>query len=77
MILDKLSIIELEVKFDIYQGQNKLKAIRGIIVLLNQIDFGAEIVPTDDIDKLSKLLYSLKGSALNENECDIIKSLIE
>ena len=77
MILDKLSIIELEVKFDIYQGQNKLKAIRGITELLKQIDFAAEIVPTDDIDKLSKLLYSLKGRALNENECDIIRILIE
>ena len=77
MILEKLSIIELEVKFDIYKGQNKLKAIRSIIELLDQIDFGAEVVPTDDIEKSSELLNSLKGSTLNENECEVIRSLIE
>lgn len=77
MILEKLSIIELEVKYNIYQQQNKLKAIRGIIELLNQIDFGAEVVPTDDSEKLSELLNSLKGSTLNETECEVIRSLID
>ena len=77
MILEKLSIIELEVKYNNYQQQNKLKAIRGIIELLNQIDFGAEVVPTDDSEKLSELLNSLKGSTLNETECEVIRSLID
>jgi hypothetical protein len=77
MILEKLSIIELEVKYNIYLEQNKLKAIRSIRELLGQIDFEAEVVPTDDIEKLSELLNSLKGSALNEEECELLRDLIE
>ena len=76
MILEKLSIIELEVKYNIYLDQIKLKAIRSIQELLGEIHFETEIVPTNDIEKLNDLLNSLKGSPLSENECEVIRSLI-
>lgn len=76
MILEKLSIIELEVKFNIYKEQNKLLAIRNIQKLLRQIDFKTEVVPTDDIERLSELLSSLKGKALNEEESELLSVLI-
>ena len=77
MILDKLTSIELEVKSSIYKEQNKLVAIKTLQDLLDQIDFKVEIVPMENIEKLSRLLNSLKGSTLNENECEVIRSLIE
>ena len=77
MILDKLTSIELEVKSNIYNEQNKLVAIKTLQVLLDQIDFNAEIVPTENIEKLSRLLNSLKGRALNEEERELLSRLIE
>jgi hypothetical protein len=77
MISEKLSIIELEVKFNIYKEQNKLTAIRNIQDLLLQIDFETEIVPTNDIDRLKELISTLKGKALNEEERELLSVLID
>jgi len=77
MILDKLTSIELEVKSNIYKEQNKLVAVKTIQDLLDQIDFNAEIVPMEDLDKLSMLLDSLKGRALSEEESELLKRLVE
>ena len=77
MILDKLTSIELEVKTNIYNEQNKLVAIKTIQDLLHQIDFNAEIVPMKNIEKLSRLLNSLKGRTLKEEERELLSRLIE
>jgi hypothetical protein len=77
MILNKLTSIELEVKSSIYKEQNKLVAIKTLQDLLDQIDFNAEIVPMENIEKLSRLLNSLKGRALNEEERELLIRLIE
>ena len=77
MILVKLTSIELEVKSSIYKEQNKLVAIKTLQDLLAQIDFNAEIVPMENIEKLSRLLNSLKGRALNEEERELLVRLIE
>ena len=77
MILDKLTSIELEVKSSIYKEQNKLVAIKTLQDLLDQIDFKVEIVPMENIEKLSRLLNSLKGRALNEEERELLVRLIE
>ena len=77
MILDKLTSIELEVKSNIYKEQNKLVAIKTLQDLLDQIDFNSEIVPMENIEKLSRLLNSLKGRALNEEERELLSRLIE
>ena len=77
MILDKLSIIELEIRSNIYKEQNKLAAIKSLQNLLDQIDFDVEIVPMEDFEKLSKFLDSLKGNALNEEESELLGRIIE
>ena len=77
MILDKLTSIELEVKSSIYRKQSKLVAIKTLQDLLDQIDFSAEVVPMENIEKLSRLLNSLKGRALNEEERELLIRLIE
>ena len=77
MILNKLTSIELEVKSSIYKEQNKLVAIKTLQDLLDQIDFNAEIVPMENIEKLSTLLNSLKGRALDEEERELLIRLIE
>ena len=77
MITEKLNFIELDVKSKIYREQNKLAAIKTIQELLSQIDFEAEVVPTKDIERLTKLLYSLKGRALNEEEIELLRSVVD
>lgn len=77
MILDKLTLLNLEVKSNIYKEQNRLVAIKTIQDLLGQIDFDVEIVPTKDIKKLTTLLISLKGRILNEEESELLKRIIE
>ena len=77
MITEKLNFIELDVKSKIYREQNKLAAVKTIQELLGQIDFEAEVVPTKDIERLTKLLYSLKGRALNEEEIELLRSIVD
>jgi pantothenate synthetase len=77
MITQKLSEIELDVKYNIYLEQKRLKAIKTIKELLDQIDFSVEVVPFGDIKKLSKLLVSLKGKALDEEENRLIEKIVK
>ena len=44
--------------------------------LLNQIDHEVEEVPLQDRDRLSRLLVSLKGCELNEEENQLIERII-
>ena len=77
MIKDKLNSIEVEVKSRIYREQNKLAAVKTIQQLLNEIDFKVEVVPTEDINRLTRILYSLKGRALNEEESELLKRIVD
>ena len=77
MITDKLNFIELNVKSTIYKEQNKLAAVKTIQELLSQIDFEAEVVPMKNVERLTKLLYSLKGRALNEEEIELLRSIVD
>ncbi len=77
MILDKLLSIESEVKSNIYKEQNRLVSIKTFQVLLNQIDFDAEIVQMENLEKLTNLLISLKGRALNKEESELLDRIIE
>ena len=54
----------------------KLKAIRSISELLNQIDFSVEVVPTKDPDRLKRLMVSLKGEPLNSDEIKVIHLIL-
>ncbi len=77
MILDKLLSIESEVKSNIYKEQNRLISIKTFQLLLNQIDFDAEIVQFNNYEKLACLLISLKGRALTEEEFELLDRIIE
>ena len=47
-----------------------------LMELLNQIDHEVEEVPLQDRDRLSRLLVSLKGCELNEEENQLIERII-
>jgi hypothetical protein len=76
MILEKLTKIEVAVKYNINSEYRKIETIRGLKELLNQIDFSSEIVPADDSERLTKVLTSLKGKELNRCESQLIEELI-
>ncbi len=54
----------------------KLQAIRGVKNLLMEIDFTAEVVPTENPNKLKNLLASLKGGLLSKEEENLIEELV-
>lgn len=77
MIQELLTDIELEVKYKIYTEQKNLKAVKNLKELLSQVDHDVEVVPYKDKEKLSRLLVSLKGQALNDNEYQMIERIIK
>ncbi len=77
MITQVLSDIELDVKYKIYKEQKRLIAVKTVKELLDQVDFSVEVVPLEDIEKLSRLLVSLKGKELNEEEKRLIEKIIK
>lgn len=77
MIQDLLTDIEMEVKHHIDAEQKNLVAVKNLKELLNQIDHEVEVVPYRDKEKLSRLLVSLKGRALNDVEYLMIERIIK
>ncbi len=77
MIRGKIKQIELEIKYNIFTEQKKLKAVQTVKELLDQIDFTVEVVPLEDIEKLSRLLVTLKGKPLNEEENRLIEKIVK
>ena len=55
MIIEKLSKIELASKYKINSEYRKLETVRNFRELLHEIDFSSEIVPVEDIEKLTDL----------------------
>lgn len=77
MIQELLADIETDVKYKIYTEQKNLIAVRNLKELLSQIDHEVEVVPYEDKERLSMLLVSLKGQALNDNEYRVIERIIK
>ena len=77
MIQELLADIETDVKYKIYTEQKNLIAVRNLKELLSQIDHEVEVVPYEDKERLSRLLVSLKGQALNDNEYRVIEWIIK
>ena len=77
MIQEVLTDIEMEVKYTIYAEQKNLEAVKNLKELLNQIDHEVEVVPYKDRDRLSRLLVSLKGKALNDREYRVIEKIVK
>jgi hypothetical protein len=76
MIKEILIAIEEEARDRVYREQKSLIAVKTLIELMNQIDHEVEEVPFQDRDRLSRLLVSLKGSELNEEENRLIEKII-
>ena len=77
MIQELVVDIEMDVKYKIYTEQKNLVAIKNLKELLNQIDHEVEVIPYEDKEKLSRLLVSLKGQALNDVEHRMIERIIK
>lgn len=76
MIKIKLDLVEFEMLKNPVQNEEKLSAVQNIKKLLEKIDFEAEVVPMQNKTKLNKLLISLKGDFLTEEESKIIEELV-
>ena len=76
MIKIKLDLVEFEMLKNPIQNQEKLSAVQNIKKLIEKIDFEAEVVPMQNKTKLNKLLISIKGSLLTEEESKIIEELV-
>lgn len=55
----------------------KLKAIATVKDLLSQVDHDAEIIPHNNVEKLSRLLTSLKGEPLNKEERLLVEEIVK
>ena len=54
----------------------KLKAAQTFKTLLEQIDFKTEVVPENNQEMFRRLLVSLKGTPLNEEENELLKEIV-
>lgn len=76
LILTRLLLIEYATINSKDRSYQKLKVIREIRNTLLQIDFMSEIVPLENVNKLSSLLMSLKGSRLTRDELSLVEELV-
>ncbi len=76
LILTRLLLIEYATINSKDRSYQKLKVIREIRNTLLQIDFMSEIVPLENVNKLSSLLTSLKGSRLTRDELSLVEELV-
>ncbi len=54
----------------------KLKAAQTFKTLLEQIDFKTEVVPENNQEMFRRLLVSLKGNPLNNEENELLKEIV-
>lgn len=75
-------MIKVNAVLDKYLAQNspgaetKGKAAEQIKILLEQLDLDAEVVPENSLDMFTRLLTSLKGKPLNNNEKEVVVEII-
>ena len=76
MIKEILIAIEEEVRDRVYREQKSLVAVKTMMELVNQIDHEVEEVPLQDRGRMTRLLVSLKGCDLNDEEERLIDRII-
>ncbi|MGB5242823.1 MAG: hypothetical protein WBN28_03615 [Lutimonas sp.] len=72
MIIDILLGIEEKIKSEAVINDLELDSIRSLIRIFREIDYNAELVVVDDLNRLSKLAESLKGEMLTEKEKEML-----
>ena len=76
MIKEILIAIEEEARDRVCREQKSLVAVKTVMELVNQIDHEVEEVPLQDKDRMTRLLVSLKGCDLNDEEERLIDRII-
>ena len=76
MIELKLAFIEKIAMTNPKKNPLKLKAIKDVKRLFAQIDFNAELLPTESAHKLKLLLIFLKGTQLTNEESKLVEELV-
>jgi pantothenate synthetase len=76
MIQAKILFLESELDKNPFENKDMLQSVRSLKSLLNQIDFNAEVIPTENIKRLNSLFESLKEDALTKQEKTIIKKIV-
>ena len=76
MIELKLALIEKIAITNPKKNPLKLKAIKDVRKLFAQIDFNAELLPTESAHKLKLLLIFLKGTQLTNEESKLVEELV-
>ena len=76
MIELKLALIEKMAMTNPKKNPLKLKAIKDVKRLFAQIDFNAELLPTESAHKLKLLLIFLKGTQLTNEESKLVEELV-
>ncbi len=76
MIKEILIAIEEEARDRVYREKKSLVAVKTVMELVNQIDHEVEEVPLQDRDRMTRLLVSLKGCDLNDEEERLIDRII-
>ena len=76
MIELKLAFIEKISMTNPKKNPLKLKAIKDVKRLFAQIDFNAELLPTESAVKLTALLIFLKGTQLTYEESKLVEELV-
>jgi len=76
MIELKLTLIEKIAMTNPKKNHLKLKAIKDVKRLFAQIDFNAELLPTESAVKLTALLIFLKGTQLTYEESKLVEELV-
>ena len=76
MIELKLALIEKIAITNPKKNPLKLKAIKDVRKLFAQIDFNAELLPTESAVKLTALLIFLKGTQLTNEESKLVEELV-
>ena len=76
MIELKLALIEKIAMTNPKKNHLKLKVINDVRKLFAQIDFNAELLPTESAVKLTALLIFLKGTQLTNEESKLVEELV-
>ena len=69
-------LVEFTSQRNIRLETDKLKAVKSLLKILNQVDFTVEVVPSEDAIRLAGLLVSLKGEALNNEETNLVNEIV-
>ena len=76
MIELKLALIEKIAMTNPKKNHLKLKVINDVRRLFAEIDFNAELLPTESAVKLTALLIFLKGTQLTNEESKLVEELV-